>query len=60
MITKMKNVNAMRRNTTRTSFVLTKKNGKKKNILVPIPLLLLMTKRMIPAIMTRIPNDRKF
>jgi len=56
----MKNVNPRRRNITMTSDVLTKKNGKKKKVLVPIPLLLLMTKRMMPAMMTRIPKDRKF
>jgi hypothetical protein len=60
MIRKIKNVNPRRRNITMTSDVPTKKNGKKKKLLVPTPLVLLMTKRMIPAIITRIPKDRKF
>ncbi len=60
MITKMKNANVMRRIKVVTSAVPMKKNGKKKNVLVPMPLLLLITKRIIPAIMTRIPTNRKF
>jgi len=56
----MKKANAIRRIIVVTSDVPTKKNGKKKNVLVPMPLLLLITKRIIPAIMTRIPTNRKF
>jgi len=60
MSTQMKKANAIRRIIVVTSDVPTKKNGKKKNVLVPMPLLLLITKRIIPAIMTRIPTNRKF
>ena len=57
---KIRNVNPIRRNIPNMSDVLTKKKGKKKKVLVPIPLLLPNTKRIMPAIITRIPNDRKF
>jgi len=60
MITKMKNANVMRRIKVVMSAVPMKKNGKKKNVLVPMPLLLLITKIIIPAIIAKIPTNRKF